>query len=165
MKLMQKVIACSEITQPLLPFLYTGEAIQAIAMLRHFDGDTLSAYHILQFAFYTGACVLSVVAGVQLLRSKPSGLKLSIAAQALQIPVINSTAFSYAIKFMCGVWVFYRFDTGFLGFSANLIDRVEFALIVHGDPVRPEVQINLLAGVFVISLVRALRRERPGFST
>lgn len=163
MKLVQRLIAFGEIVQPLVFFLYTGETIRAMAMLSHFSGGTLGVYRVMQFAFYVGACALSLAAGVQLWRSRPSGFRLSIAAQALQIPVISSAAFSYAIKFMCGVWVFYRFDTGFLGFHANLIDRVEFALIVHGDPVPPEVQINLLAVAILIWSVRALRRQRPGY--
>src|SRR5690349_24731 len=123
---LQKLVALGEILQPLLPFRFACEAIQAFASLRQFDADTPLSYRVLQFGFYVAVCALTFVAGVQLWRSKASGFKLSILAQALQIPVVNSAAFSYAIKFACGVWIFCNLDTGLVGFHASLVDDTEF---------------------------------------
>lgn len=159
----QKLIALGEIVQSLLPFIFAGDAIQVFAIFRYFDTTTPLAYRILQFGFYIGVCALTFAAGVLLWRSRPLGLKLSALTQAMQIPLIATTAFSYTVKLGFGIWIFYHFDTDLLGFTAALIGDSELALVFGGDPVAPVVQINVLAVCILVWLFRAMRRERPGY--
>src|SRR5215470_14508307 len=123
----RRLIALGEVAQGLVPFFFAGDAIQLFGVFRHFDADVPLAYRILQFGSYVGICVLTSVAGVLLWRSRPLGLKLSALAQVAQIPVVTSTAFSYAVKLSYGIWLFCHFDTGLVGFSATLIGDTELA--------------------------------------
>ena len=162
-RLTLKLIALGEIVQALAPFVFAGDAIQAFALFRHFDTGTPLAYRIVQFGFYVGVCVLTFVAGVLLLRSRPLGLRLSALAQALQIPLITTTAFGYAVKLCFGIWISCNLDSGFLLFKATLIDDTEFALTFGGAAVAPVLGINVLALGLLVLLRRAMRRERPGY--
>jgi hypothetical protein len=159
----QKMIALGELVQSLLPFVFAGDAIQVFAMFRYFDTGTPLAYRILQFGFYIAVCALTFVAGVLLWRSKPLGLKLSALAQILQIPIVTTTAFSYAVKLSFGIWIFCNFDTGFVGFTATAYGNSELALIFNGLHVAPVIEINVLAVCILVWLLRAMRRERPGY--
>lgn len=159
----RKLIAFAEIVQSLLLLFFAGSAIQAFALFRHFDSATPLAYRILQLGFYIGVCALTFTAGVLLWRSRPLGLKLSAIAQGIQIPVIASTAFSFAVKLGFGIWVFCNFATGFVGFHAAPIGDTELALVFGGASVAPVVEINVLAVCILVWLVRAMRRERPGY--
>ena len=162
-RLAQKLIALGEIVQSLLPFIFAGDAIELFAIFRYFDAGTPLAYRILQFGFYIGVCALTFVAGVLLWRARPLGLRLSALAQAIQIPLITTTAFRYAVKLGFGIWFFCNFDTGFLGFKATLIGDTELALVFAGHPVAPVVGINVLAVCILVWSLRALRRERPDY--
>jgi hypothetical protein len=159
----RRLIALGEMAQGLVPFLFAGDAIQLFGVFRHVFPDAPVAYRTLQFSFYIGICVLTFVAGVLLWRSRPLGLKLSMLAQIAQIPVVTTTAFSYAVKLGFGIWLFCNFDTGFLGFNATLIGNTEFALIFRGLPVAPVLEINVLAVFILIWLLRAKRRGRPDY--
>jgi hypothetical protein len=162
-RFMRRLIAFGEIAQGLVPFLFAGSAIEAFGVFRHVFPDEPLVLRILQSGFYAGICLLTSVAGVLLWRSRPLGLRLSVLAQIAQIPVVTTTAFSYAVKLNFGIWLFCNFDTGLVGFTASLIDNSEFALIFGGHQVAPVVEVNVLAACILLWLLRAIRRERPDY--
>jgi hypothetical protein len=155
-KVALRFIALAEIAGAIAALVL--ECISLVLAIRRSDPDFSIAYTLLDAGFCIAVVALTFVAGVRLWKLQPSGLRLSAWSQLLQIPTYVSTAFSYKVKLGIGIWIFWHFQTWYLGFTAEL-GEVE-TLLTCGSPETPTFEINILAVAFLIFLLRAMARNR-----
>ncbi len=101
------------------------------------------------------AFILSVTAGVLLLRSDPRGLHLSIYTQTLQVPVISSSLLVYS--FFAGVQLAFTIGVK-IGFRFNLGGSLELHFGQTGAPFL--IGINVVAAFFLWKLLQAKQAAR-----
>jgi hypothetical protein len=106
------------------------------------------------------ATLLALVAGVLLWASRPAGVGLSLVVQALQLPLITSSALKYKLMFGVGAWVCVEPGEELSIRVPINFGAAEAIAINPGLPLL--VGINLVALSFFAVLLHALFRERRG---
>lgn len=103
------------------------------------------------------ACALGIYAGLLLWRDRRLGYLLSIVAQAVQVPLLVSSAVSYALIFGFGSWIYFTLsgDGWDAGIDFRLGELHQFYILGEGLPV--SIGVNLVALYFAVILWRALR--------
>ena len=129
-----------------LRIIAAAEILGAIVLLVSAGATSWDA-RLSQFpaAFLPGAAIalLTAAAGVQLIRLRPGGAKLSAFAQALQVPYVASHWLNYKLVLGLSALVSLNLDSGWLGISAQLGD-IESMVFVASDGSHA-VGVNFLA--------------------
>jgi len=113
-------------------------------------------------AIFAGLFALGIVAGVMLAENRKSAFRFSLLYQILQIPQFVSPVLTYVFTsgFMLGVHAQLTLDDVKFGASTRLGSEFQFHFFQGIYPGRPFiVGINLVAVVFLIILVCAVRKE------
>jgi hypothetical protein len=97
---LHKTIAALQLSGAVLTALLLGYEVA------HSSRQRALGFEYLIAAYLFAACALGIWAGVLLWRNRPLGYKLSIATQALQVPLVMSSPLSYALMFGVGAWVY-----------------------------------------------------------
>ena len=107
------------------------------------------------------ASALAVCGGVLLWLDRRRGYQLSLAAQTIQIPMLGTSAFSYALVFGFGAWLSFVWSED--GWSAGVnYSAGELHQLYPGGGPETAVGINLVALCFAVLLSRALAQgSRP----
>ncbi|HEX9444757.1 MAG TPA: hypothetical protein VGA73_11590, partial [Candidatus Binatia bacterium] len=100
---------------------------------------------------------LAVSGGVLLGLDRRRGYQLSLAAQALQIPMFGSSAFSYALVFGFGAWLSFALSEEGWSMGVNYSIGELHQLYPGGGP-EIAVGINAVALCFALLLWRTLAR-------
>jgi len=106
------------------------------------------------------ATLLALVAGVLLWADTTAGTKLSLVVQALQLPLITSSAFKYKLMFGLGVWICFE---GGEDFTIRVQINIGASEAIAVNPDQPLlIGVNVVALFFFGVLLRTWLRERHG---
>lgn len=151
---LRRIIAAIELVGAVLTAVVLGSEVAASWRQRSvlYDGWDLIA------VFLFAACALGLWAGQSLWRDRPLGYKLSIATQALQLPLVMSSSVNYALMFGVGAWVYVAREGGNWGVETKFRVGELYRFSVGGIAESVEVGVNVVACYFLYRLWRTLRK-------
>jgi hypothetical protein len=138
-------------------FQVSGAALAAIGLGYELFYVPFQTALVFLAAYLFAACALAISGGLLLWRDRRAGYRLSIAAQAAQIPLVSSTLISYGLIFGFGAWVSLTVsaENWNAGIDFRLGELHQLHLFSEGVPV--SIGINFVALYFAVMLWRALR--------
>jgi hypothetical protein len=132
-----KLIAIAEVVVGVIAFVLACTALKA-----SIHTYTSLVFFLIEIVFAFGVAILMISAGFLMFFGSPRGLRLSIAAQSMQVLQLTTHPLTYHVVMGYALTVFVR-GSGFIGVSAALGDIQ--ALLSFGNSYEASFGVNFAA--------------------